>query len=81
MKLQINPRLSAAINAACRARGESELQRLALLAEAAEVPVEWHDDLAEHFELEARGSSGQALSTGNSSRALGLFTEVAKGVK
>lgn len=88
---QVARRLAYAINAACSARGDDDANRIALLAEASQLPVDTQRGLAEHFELvyvELRprgqtvtGPSAETCGTGNSNPNLGLFGEAPKGVK
>jgi len=47
-------RLTSAINSATLERGDTEQNRVALLAEALALPVDQQIDLAEHFEDVAR---------------------------
>lgn len=88
---QVTRRLAYAINAACSARGDDDANRIALLAEASQLPVDTQRGLAEHFELvyvELRprgqtvtGPSAETCGTGNSNPNLGLFDDSPKGVK
>ncbi|MDQ0606017.1 hypothetical protein QFZ83_000188 [Variovorax sp. W1I1] len=87
---QVARRLAYAINAACSARGDDDANRIALLAEASQLPVDTQRGLAEHFELvyvELRprgqtvtGPSAEMCVTGNSNPNLGLFGDVPKGL-
>jgi len=92
---RVGQRLRVAIMNCCDARGDSDAYLAELLVGAGELPESQHADLAEHFEREARawaavslkhlasgsvGSSRGASETGNSLRALGLFTDLSKGV-
>lgn len=88
---QVARRLAYAINAACSARGDDDANRIALLDETSQLPVDTQRGLAEHFELvyvELRprgrtgtGPSAETCCTGNSNPNFGLFGEAPKGVK
>ncbi|MGF6349289.1 hypothetical protein [Variovorax sp. JGI 0001016-M12] len=89
--LQIARRLAYAINSACSVRGDNDANRIALLEEASQLPLEVQRGLAEHFELvyvelrprdqSATGPSAERPVTGNSNPNLGLFDDSPKGVK
>lgn len=89
--LQVARRLAYAINAACSVRGDDDANRIALLEEVSQLPVDTQRGLAEHFELvyvelrpcgqTVEGPSAERCGTGNSNPNLGLFGETPKGVK
>ena len=87
---QVARRLAYAINAACTARGDDDANRIALLEEASQLPVDTQRGLAAHFELvyvdlkprppPVFGSSCEVAGKGNSNPNFGLFDESPKGV-
>lgn len=88
---QVARRLTYAINAACAVRGDDDANRIALLEETSQLPVDTQRGLAEHFELvyvglrprgqTVAGPSAERCGTGNSNPNLGLFGDLPKGVK